>query len=128
MTAVRVIILCVSAAMICSAIRVQRPEVATAVSLAIGIGALLMTGESFSTVGSSLREFSELSGLEHGTAAIVLKSAGISIISELGVQICSDAGEGALAGRIRFSTRIVLLGMALPMVFQIMESVYGLFG
>ena len=128
MTAIRIVALCLAAAMICSALRSQRPEMATALSLAVGIGALLMTGDAFGELSASIQRFSALAELDGGSAAVLLKAAGITVISELGVQICSDAGESALAGRIRLATRVVMLGMAMPLVLDIVDSVGAVLG
>lgn len=128
MTAIRIVALCLAAAMICSALRSQRPEMATALSLAVGIGALLMTGDAFGEVSTSIQRFSVLVELDGGSTAVLLKAAGITVISELGVQICSDAGESALAGRIRLTTRVVILGMAMPLVLDIVDSVGAVLG
>lgn len=128
MIAVRIVALCLAAAMICSALRSQRPEIATALSLAVGVGALLMTGSVLGEVSESIRRFSALIELDGGTSAMLMKAAGITVISELGVQICSDAGESALAGRIRLATRVVMLGMALPLMLDIVDSAGAVFG
>ena len=128
MTAIRIVALCLAAAMICSALRSQRPEIATALSLAVGIGALLMTGDVFGEVSAGIRRFSAFAELDGGRSAVLMKAAGITVISELGVQICSDAGESALAGRIRLATRAVMLGMAMPFVLEIVDSVGAVLG
>ena len=128
MTAIRIVALCLAAAMICSARRSQRPEIATALSLAVGIGALLMTGDMFGMISSGIQRFSTLAELDGGSTAILLRAAGVTVISELGVQICNDAGESALAGRIRLTTRVVMLGMAMPMVLHIVDSVGAVLG
>ena len=128
MTAIRIVALCLAAAMICSTLRSQRPEMATALSLAVGIGALLMTGDAFGEVSASIQRFSVLVELDGGSTAVLLKAAGITVISELGVQICCDAGESALAGRIRLATRVVMLGMAMPLVLDIVDSVGDVLG
>lgn len=128
MTAIRIVALCLAAAMICSSLRSQRPEIATALSLAVGIGALLMTGDVFGEVSATIRRFSAFAELDGRSAAVLLKAAGITVISELGVQICSDAGESALAGRIRLTTRVVILGMAMPLVLDIVDSVGAVLG
>lgn len=128
MTAIRIVVLCVSAAVVCTALRFQRPEIATAISLAVGLAALLMTGDVLGELAGGIRQFSALAALDSGSAVIILKAAGITVISELGVQICCDAGESALAGRIRLATRLVMLGMAMPLVMDIMESVAAVLG
>lgn len=123
MTAVHIILLSVAAALVCAMIRTQRPEIASMVSIAVGIGALLMTRQSISSVLSGIRRLLNLASAQSEGISIVLKAAGITILAEMGVQICTDAGERALAGRIQLACRIVMLGMAIPSVLQILESV-----
>lgn len=127
MTAVRVTILCIAAAMICTSIRAQRPEIASAISLAVGIGVLLLTEDAFSSVFGGAISFLRQIEMNSGTDGMIIRAAGITILSELGVQICCDAGESALAGRIRLATRVVLLGMAMPLIASILDSIESLF-
>lgn len=123
MTAIRIVILCVSAALICAALRLQKPELATALSLATGLLALLLTSDTLSVASNAIRQFSNLAQFDSDISSALLKATGITIISELGAQICSDTGENALAGRIRLAARLVMLGMALPMLLQICDIV-----
>lgn len=127
MTAIRVVILCLSAAMICATLRVERPEIATAVSLCAGLMALMLTGDALKTVASGLGRFAALAAFDSEVSAAVLKAAGIAVISELAGQVCADAGERALEGRIRLASRIVMLGMAMPIVSNVVDSVQSLF-
>ena len=54
--------LCIATAMICAALRVQRPELATAVSLAGGIAALAMAWSQMAGAGALLKSFRQLLG------------------------------------------------------------------
>lgn len=121
MMAVRIVLLCVGAALVCAMLRLHRPEMAVMVSLAVGLAALLLTGDIFRSLSGDVRRILKLASIQPGSASVVLKAAGITILSELGVQICCDAGESALAGRIRLACRAVLLGMAMPFVLEIVD-------
>lgn len=128
MLAVRVIVLCIAAALLCTVLRVHRPELALAMSLAVGLMVMLMVLDPVTEVASQLRRFLHFASLEGEGASIVLKAAGIAILSELGVQICCDAGESALAGRIRLVSRLTMLGLSMPLVGQIMDGLSSLLG
>lgn len=123
MLAVYIILLCVGAALVCTMLRVHRPEIATMISLAVGIGVLLLTGDGFSDAAESIRHFMDLADIQPAGTQIMLKAAGLTILCELGVQICCDAGESALAGRIRLACRMTMLGMAAPFILEIIETV-----
>ena len=111
--------LCIAVAMICAALRVQRPELATAVSLAGGVAALSMALADVAGAGEWLDAFRQLLGQDGDVATLVLKGAGIAVVSELGAQLCTDAGERALAGRIALAARLATLGLCAPMLSRI---------
>lgn len=66
-----------------------------------------------------LKSFRQLLGQDDDVTAVILKGAGIAIVSELGTQLCTDAGERALAGRIGLAARLATLGLCAPMLCQI---------
>ena len=116
---VRIIAMCIAAAMICTALRPQRPEMATAISLAAGLAALAMLYAELSRGPDwlgALRSFLPENGSIPGT---VLKAAGIAVLSQFAAQICTDAGEGALAGRIALAARVAMLGLCAPLLGEI---------
>lgn len=127
MEAIRIVLLCLGAALVCAAIRVQRPEMATVISLSVGLGVLLLSTGVLSEISDAVRTFSRLSQMEGQMTGTIVKAAGIAIVSELGVQICCDAGESALAGRIRLACRLVMLGMTMPILSEIVRSAQLLF-
>lgn len=121
----KVTALCVAVAMICAALRSQRPELATAVSLAGGVAALAMAWSDMAGAGDWLEGFTGLLGRDSDVAGLILKGAGISVVSELGSQLCVDAGERALAGRITLASRLAMLALCAPMLSQIAAMIAG---
>ena len=95
-------------------------------SLAVGVIALWMLRAPFAEIVAAVRQLAESSMDGGQTAAVVLRAAGITVLSELGVQVCCDSGESAMAGRIRLAARVILVGMALPIVGEIFESISSL--
>ena len=126
MTAVSVTLLCVAAALACAVMRSSRPEMAFAVALAAGAAALVMlSGDLRSAVGL-IGELSEESGFSQGGSGLLIRAAGIALVSEFGAQLCRDAGESALAGRIDLAARLALLVMASPLIGEVLGLVSGL--
>ena len=115
----RITALCVAVAMICAALRTQRPELATAVSLAGGLAALAMAWADLNGAQEWVSAFRRLLGADGDVAAVVLKGAGIAVVSELGGQLCVDAGERALAGRIALASRVATLSLCAPLLSKI---------
>lgn len=117
----KVAALCVAVAMICSAIRVQRPEMATALSLATGLAVLALLYSEMREAGRWVDAFRELTRADGDLSAAVLKGAGIAIVAELGGQLCADAGETALAGRVSLAARVAMLGLCGPMIAELAD-------
>ena len=121
----KVTALCVAVSMICSAIRLQRPELATAISLSAGLAALALAGGALAGAGDWLSTLDGLLGSEGDLSGTVLKGAGIAIVAELGAQLCSDAGETALAGRVTLASRVAMLGLCGPMLAELARLLDG---
>lgn len=121
---VKVTALCVAVAMICSALRTQRPELATAVSLAGGLAALAMLAGELAQAASWTQSFRALLATDGDVAVTMVKGAGIAIVSELGGQLCADAGERALAGRVQLAARVAMLGLCGPLISEL-TGVFG---
>lgn len=115
----KIVALCVAVAMICSALRTQRPELATAVSLAGGLAALALLAGEARQMGGWIDGFRTLTRGNGDITAAVLKGAGVAIVSELGAQVCTDAGESALAGRIALAARVAMLGLCAPLLAEL---------
>lgn len=125
---IQIILLCIGAALVCAMIRIQRPEMAMVISLAVGLAVLIASQDSILEIIRSVRSFLSFASTQSDEINVILKAAGLTILCELGVQICCDAGESALAGRIRLACRIVLLGMCLPYMKELVDAVSSVCG
>ena len=110
------LLLCVAAALMCAALRVQRPELAMALSMAAGIMALIWALRFVEETVVQLRMLAGGAGLSEGSVSLMLRAAGVALLTEFASQLCKDAGEGALAGRVEFGGRAALLAMSVPLV------------
>jgi len=123
MDAVRLIALCVAVAAVSVVIRVQRPEMALALSLVTGVVVLGYVVGKLSETAYTMTSLAQQAGLRTENAGLVLRVAGIACLGEFGAQMCRDAGEGALASRIEMGGRIILLGMATPLIVSLMQRI-----
>ena len=125
MLIVKVAALCVATAMICAALRVQRPEMATALSLAAGVAVLAMLLGELNRAVEGLSVLRDRLGVDADIAAVLLKGAGVAVLSELGAQLCADAGETALAGRVTLAARVAMLALCAPLLTELVDAVGG---
>ncbi|NLI89564.1 MAG: stage III sporulation protein AD [Epulopiscium sp.] len=54
---------------------------------------------------------------------IIFKIIGISYVSEFGGQLCSDAGESAIASKIEFAGKVMILATSAPVILALMDLI-----
>lgn len=102
-------------------IKQQRPEFAMYISVAVGVlifGLMLDKIVAIFTVLKDLAAQAKINMVYMGT---VLKIVGIAYIAEFGAQICRDAGESAVASKIEFAAKILVMILAIPILVTILD-------
>ena len=122
MNAVYASLLCIAGALVCTVLRQTRPEMATGVALAAGIAAIVMCMGDIRQAAQSLDKLADAAGIGKDYAETMLRACGVALIAEFAVQICTDAGETALAGRIKLALRAALIVMAAPMLADVLSQ------
>lgn len=56
----------------------------------------------------------------------ILKIIGIAYVAEFGAQVCRDAGESAIAARVEFAAKILILVLAIPILVAVLETIIRL--
>lgn len=126
MSALRILMLCVSAALICASLRSAHPQLATAVALAAGVAALMLSVEDLGRFAGAVRSL-EGFAREGGVDQIhLLKICGVAMIAEFASDICRDADEAALAHRIDAGVKLGIVAAALPLAAELMERISAL--
>lgn len=57
---------------------------------------------------------------------LILKITGIAILTEYAVSICKDLGENAIANKIDFGSKIIVISMSIPIISTTLESLTNL--
>lgn len=53
---------------------------------------------------------------------LLMKITGISILTEYAVSICKDVGESAIASKIDFGGKVLVISMSIPVITTTIES------
>lgn len=51
----------------------------------------------------------------------MLKAVGLTVLGQLAVQLCKDAGEAALAYGVELAAKVAVLTVAMPVITQLFE-------
>ena len=54
---------------------------------------------------------------------VVVKIIGIAYVAEFGAQICRDADEGAIAGKVELAGKVLIMGISAPVIISLVEQV-----
>lgn len=103
-------------------LRGSKPEMAVMLSIAAGIIIFLAMIGRINSVLEVIEDLSARANLSMVYLGTILKIVGIAYVADFGAQICRDAGEGAVASKIEFAAKIIVLVMAVPIVVAVLNS------
>lgn len=63
---------------------------------------------------------------ENDYASLLLKITGIAVLTQFASDICGDCGESALAAKIEFAGKSIILALSVPTVKTLLEFAIGL--
>jgi stage III sporulation protein AD len=107
-------------------IKQQRPEIAVQLSLALATIIFLMVLGKIQVVLTLFQDLAQKANISQIYLNTILKIIGIAYVTEFGAQVCRDAGEGAVAGKIEFAGKILVMVMAIPIIALVMDTIVRL--
>ncbi len=119
----RIVGIGISAAVLAALLRQRRPEIAVQVSLAAAAVIFLAAAPYLKTVLEMFRDISNQIGLDIKYITVILKVIGIAYITQFGAELCRDAGEGAVASKIEFAGKVIIMTLSMPVMYKLLEVV-----
>jgi stage III sporulation protein AD len=107
-------------------LRDGRPEMALLLALGFGVIVFILVLGKMGSIIDLFRDLTRRAQVDELYLITLLKIVGIAYIAEFGAQICRDAGEGSIAGKIEMAGKILILLLALPIFTAVMEVVVRL--
>ena len=77
---------------------------------------------------SGLESVKKLSGVNGECITVIVKTLAVAYATSFGADICSDAGEKAIAAAVETAGKLIMLSMALPMLGGIFETISKMLG
>lgn len=107
-------------------IRSQRPEIAVQLSVTLATIIFLLVLSKIEVVLNLFRDLAEKANISQMYLNTILKIIGIAYITEFGAQVCRDAGEGAVAAKVEFAGKVLVMVMAIPIIALVLETIVKL--
>jgi len=95
-------------------------------SITVGAVIFLMVLGKIGAVIDILKQLAGRAQISDIYLGTILKIVAIAYIADFGAQICRDAGEGAVASKIEFAAKILVLVLAVPIVVAVLEALLKL--
>lgn len=100
----------------------NRPEMGILLSITAGIIIFIFVLGKIGSVLDVVKDLSSRANLSMVYLGTILKIVGIAYIADFGAQICRDAGESAVASKIEFAAKVLVLVLAVPIVVAVLNS------
>jgi stage III sporulation protein AD len=107
-------------------IKRERPELAVQLSLTLATIIFLLVLSKLNVVLNLFRDLAEKANISQMYLNTILKIIGIAYITEFGAQVCRDAGEGAVASKIEFAGKVLVMVMAIPIIALVLDTIVRL--
>jgi stage III sporulation protein AD len=120
---VQIVVIGIVASILALTLKRQNPEISMAISIVAGVIIFMIVIPQLKVVLEMFYKISQNTKLDKVYIAIVLKIIGIAYISEFGVQICKDAGEGAIASKIELVGKILIMLVSAPILVALMDLI-----
>jgi stage III sporulation protein AD len=126
MDVLQIVALGLTATVLIVLVKSQRPDLAVLLSVAAGAIIFLLVLGKIGSIIDVIKELSERAGISMIYLGTILKIVGIAYIAEFGSQICRDAGAGAVASKIEFAAKVLIMVLAVPIVVAVLQSLLKL--
>jgi len=101
----------------------QKPELAIQISIVTGVIIFIMMVSRVSAVLVLLQELANRVNIDLVYLTTVLKIIGIAYVTTFGAEICRYAGESAIASKIEFAGKILIMILAIPILMAVLEII-----
>ncbi len=119
----KVVGLGLAAAVLAVFVKNWRAEIAIQISLVAAAVIFFMMVPYLKTVLEMFRDISNRIGLDVKYITLVLKVIGIAYITQFGAELCRDSGETAVASKIEFGGKVIIVTLSLPVLYSFLEVV-----
>ncbi|MDO9536283.1 MAG: stage III sporulation protein AD [Bacillota bacterium] len=104
-------------------IRQNRPDIAQLLSIGVGVIIVVYVLGYLKMIVDVITDLALEAEINTIFLRTLLRVIGVAYLAEFGAQVCRDAGEGSIAGKIEFAGKLIILVMAIPVLLAVLESI-----
>ena len=126
MDIIKVGILGVAAVLLAIPLRKDKQEYSMFISMAVCICIFLYIITKVEIVLEFIQKLEGLVAIDTAYIGLVIKMVGITYAAEFAVNVCKDAGFGAIAGQIETFAKMSILVVSLPVLLALIDTIGSL--
>jgi stage III sporulation protein AD len=101
----------------------RRDDLAIQISIVAGILIFLFMVNKLTIIMNFLQTLSNKANIDVVYLNTVFKILGIAYLASFCSEVCKDAGENNIAGKVEFAGKILILVLAIPILMAVMQSI-----
>ena len=105
-----------------------KPELSLLLLIACGVVLTAFLVKSVLPLINELQLFADAGGLDGELMGVVIKSFGICVTVQTASDVCRDAGQTALAGKLELGGKLALFFVALPLFTRLLDLALEIIG
>ena len=113
----------IGAATLAVLVKNWRKEIGIQISIIAAIAIFIMAFPYLNAVFQVFRDVSDRIGLDEKYIKIIIKVIGIAYVAQFGSELCRDAGETAIASKIEFGGKVMIVALSVPLMYSFLEVV-----
>ena len=104
-------------------LRQYKPEFALYISLIVGVLIFFLVADKLYGIVNLLSNLANQASINKEFIVILLKITGIALLTEFAVSVCKDSGETAVASKIDFGSKIIMVSISIPIISSLLETI-----
>ena len=107
-------------------VKQTRPELAVVLSVATAAILFFAVSGKLSELFAFFQGITERLGGESQPLFTVIRAIGVAYLTQLGADLCRDAGQTAIATKIEIAGKALILAMATPILAALIQLLVGM--
>ncbi|MGB9867025.1 MAG: SpoIIIAC/SpoIIIAD family protein [Bacillota bacterium] len=109
-----------------SLLRQQKPEFAVLAVLVVCTVIMTALLGHLAAVVNAFRDATAKAAVMPEFTSLILKITGVAYIADFMAQVCRDANESAVAAKVELAGKLIILGLAVPLITMVLDTIRGL--
>lgn len=123
MDILRIAVLGIAGVLIALPLRKEKGEYSTFISMAVCICIFIYIITKVETILDFVNRLESMVAVDSTYITLVIKMVGITYVAEFAMNVCKDAGYGAIGNQIEMFAKLSILVVSIPVLTAFLETI-----